>query len=564
MACELYNLRFHIGVLGTVDAANEARVHTAIKQLYHRIFSCLETYNTPEYGFLGGCVSIDLFADTHLSGEIWAKTLESEHMTLNCLDTGGGESREALLAAANAKTSFDDLQSVSDATKAAMDWIGAQSDLLLVLEDGEEQLSRCVIEDRFSGRTAQVLCIRMDARAPENLSRKGRYFSEQISLDDLGAYLGGLYPKQVEKEIPTEAKPFFLSRLWHSCYQHFIKKYNANVVYEKCPVETFTAQRKNLEEKYRQYDDLANGNAKRYREAIYFRSILPFLSTIFLSIGFYIETLLGSVIKSGGNTSNIWMVIAGVGFLINALISAYAYLMKSSKAVCNSQSGFIHARYVAEFLRVVKQFCPFGVPVSPYFVNDQLLMANARDILRDHAPESYVLRRETSQQIVKSTLQWIDDQIAYHQRTRLRFEKIVKRLGKFRESVFWVGFALVLLRGLIQFTMPFFKDGITDAYGSACVGYIRSFANMLALVVPAWALYFSTKLSLNNFAGLYEHSEQAISELRKLRHNVEHLETNRIVPFEAMMALSEDVLSTQIAEVNDWYAQTKTRTVERL
>ena len=87
---------------------------------------------------------------------------------------------------------------------------------------------------------------------------------------------------------------------------------------------------------------------------------------------------------------------------------------------------------------------------------------------------------------------------------------------------------------------------------------------MLALVVPAWALYFSTKLSLNNFAGLYEHSEQAISELRKLRHNVEHLETNRIVPFEAMMALSEDVLSTQIAEVNDWYAQTKTRTVERL
>ena len=81
-------------------------------------------------------------------------------------------------------------------------------------------------------------------------------------------------------------------------------------------------------------------------------------------------------------------------------------------------------------------------------------MANARDILRDHAPESYVLRRETSQQIVKSTLQWIDDQIAYHQRTRLRFEKIVKRLGKFRESVFWVGFALVLLRGLIQFMMP--------------------------------------------------------------------------------------------------------------
>lgn len=561
---ELYNLRFHVGVLGFADANNEAKTLESIQLIYREILDRLAQYNTPLYGFSGRTIAIDLFADTRLTGGIWAKSLESTDITMNCLDTGGNERRTEFLAAAHTLTSFEDEQSVPDPSKAAIEWIGAQADLLLVLENGEEQLSRCVIEDRLNKRVSKVLCIRIDANAPENLTRIGRYYSEPVSFDYLSTYLAGLYLERTEQETSGKTKPFILSRLWHTCYQHFIKKYSANVVYEKSPEKTFAGQRKKLEDEFRQFDDEANRIAKQYREAIYFRSILPFLSTIFLAVGFYIETLLGGVLKTGDNSSKIWMVVAGAGFLLNALISAYAYLMKRSRAVSYSQSAFIHARYIAEFLRVVKQFCPYGVPISPYFVNDKMLMANARDILRDIAPESYSIHTNTAKQIVRSTLDWIDDQIAYHQRTRLRFEKIVKRLSKFRESVFWIGFTLVILRGLIQFAMPFFRDGITDAYGATWVGYIRSFANMLALLVPTWALYFSTKLSLNNFVGLYEHSEEAINELRKLRHNVEYLDTNRIVSYDALMALSEDVLDTQISEVNDWYSQTKAKTVERL
>lgn len=304
--------------------------------------------------------------------------------------------------------------------------------------------------------------------------------------------------------------------------------------------------------------------AKQYREAIYFRSILPFLSTIFLAIGFHIETLLGGLLKTGGNTSKVLMVVAGIGFFITALINAYAYLMKRSNVASISQSGFIQARYLAEFLRVAKQFCPNGVPISPNFVSDKVLKANARDILRDNAPESYAISASASNQIVKYTLGWIDDQIAYHQRTKLRFEKIVKRLSKFHETVFWVGFTLVILRGLIQFTMPFLKDGIDNVYGGTWVGYIRSFANMLALLIPAGAMYFSTKLTLNNFKELYEHSKMAINELLNLQHNVEYLDQNRIVPYELLIALSEDLLTTQISEVDDWYSKIKSKTVERL
>lgn len=561
---DFYNLRIHVGVLGTADTANEERILSSLKLLYRKIHREIETYNTPDYGFNGGRASIDLFADARLSGEIWAKSLEPTDMTLNCLNTGENERNAGVLASAHTVTSFEDVRTVSDATKAAIEWVSAQSDLLLVLENGEDQLSRCVIEDRLSGRASQTLCIRMDADAPENLSRIGRYFSEPVSFDSLGRYLAGLYPKRAEKETPERTNPFILYGLWHACYQHFIRKYSANVVYEKSLDETFTGQRKRIEDKFRQFDEEANRTAKQYREAIYFRSILPFISTIFLAVGFYIETLLGGVLRTGDQASNIWMVVAGVGFLVSALISAYAYFMKRSKAVSYSQPGFLNARYIAEFLRVVKQFSPNGVPLSPYFVKDKALMTNARDILRDQAPESYTIHSKTSKQLVESTLEWIDSQIAYHQRTRLRFEKIVKRLGRFRESVFWIGFALVILRGLIQFVMPFIRDGITDVYGGTWVGYIRSFANMLALLVPAWALYFSTKLSLNNFEGLYQHSEKAILELRQLRQNVEYLNTDRTVTYEALMALSEDVLSTQISEVNDWYAQTKTKTIERL
>ena len=559
---ELFDLRFHVGVLGSAEPGSEPELQETIDLLMRRIRTSLKAYNHPVYGFSGRGVSIDLFADTRLSGDVWVKSVSAEDMTLNYIYIGSMSSDYAVPPKAASVTSLCGATGHLDETGTALEWIVAQSDLIILLESEDARCCDRTVRSRLSGRMKDALCISIDARSPKEIQLIGHYSCEPFQFDQLDNYLRKLYPGR-PKQVQQRSGTFFLSRLWHGCYQHFIRKYNARVVYEDHASEQLTGQALYLEEQFQKYDTEANGVASRYREAIYFRSILPFLSTLFLAIGFYLETLLGSILKFGDQSANIWMIAAGAGFLINALIGAYVYFMSRSKAVTQSQSGFLHARYIAEFLRVAKQFCPCGVPVSPYFVKDTSLMAQARDILRACRPENITIDSDNTDYIVRSTLGWIDGQIAYHQRTRLRFEKIVKRLGTFRESVFWTGFALVILRGLIQFIMPFVKDGIVIAYGSTWVGYIRSFANMLALLVPAWAGYFSSKLALNNFGGLYKHSDRAVQELKQLRHNVETLATKRTVTYEALMALSEDVLSTQIAEVDDWYAQTAARTVER-
>ena len=562
---ELMNMRFHVGVLGFADPEKEPETIEKIQTVLHVISDCLAEYNVPANGVTGIRAMIDLYADPRLSGEIWAKALTKESMTLNCIDTDSDESVSNLLIKADSVTSFDSVHRYSDAIGTAIEWIVAQSDVIILLQNDEQQSYYPVIRSRLSSRLMSTYCISIDVNLPETIQQIGCYSSEPISYEQLKDYIRSLYPCQLCEDSQMKQKSFFLSRLWHTCYQHFIRKYNAGVVYEQSPSEPFTGQRKELEDQFRRFDEDANGVAKQYREAIYFRSILPFISTIFLAIGFYAETLLGTVHRFGGQLADTWMIVAGIGFLMNALISAYAYLMYRNKSINKSQTEFISSRYVAEFLRVAKQFHTEGVPVSPCFVSERARMAQARNILRALAPQSYVIDLSKTQSIANETLIWIDGQIRYHERTKERLEKIVIRLKRFQETVFWVGFALVLARGLLQFSIPLIPNAINgDLNGIPLENFLRSFANMLALMIPAWAGYFSSKLSLNNFIGLFEHSVKMNDKLLAMKHRAEILAAKPSISYEMLIALSEDVLSTQIGEVDDWYEQTAEKTIQRL
>lgn len=562
---ELQDLRFHVGVLGVAKPEREADTLGAIRTVLQAISDYLAEYNTPANGGTGRNAVIDLYADSRLSGEIWTKVLVKESITLNCIDTGNGEGAVNLLTKADTITSLDNVCRYTDANATAIEWIIAQSDVVLWLQNDEDQSYYEAIRYRLSSRLVHINCISIDAKSPGIIQHLGHYTNEDISFEELKKYICSLYPCQTCPTRKTRQKPFFLSHLWHRQYQHFIRKYNATVVYEQSTPETFTGQRRQLEDLFHRFDEEANGVAKQYREAIYFRSILPFLSTVFLAIGFYSEMLLGTIYQFGGRFSGTWMVVAGFGFLFNALIGAYAYFMYRSKNINQSHTEFVTSRYIAEFLRVAKLYHTEGVPISPYFVSERAQMAQARNLLRALAPQNYVIDMTKTHSIVQETQNWIDGQIQYHARTKKRLEKIVIRLKTFQETVFWIGFGLVLARGLFQFLVPLFPR-VTDgaANGIPWENYLRSFANMLALMIPAWAGYFTSKLSLNNFNGLFEHSVQIEDKLCATKRRVENLSAETSISYESLIALSEDVLSMQINEVDDWYEQTAARTVQRM
>lgn len=565
----LLDLRFHVGVLGAASAPKEAETLESIRTLFGEIRNSLSGYNNAAYGLSGKDIAIDLYADTRLCGAIWADAMDEKSMTLNFIDAAGKPEKADTPVPAASVTSLNGTCGRFDETVTALEWIVAQSDLILLLQDGDEKPDSNGVWSALSGRLDGVFCVGIDAETPGNVRHMAGYFYEPFSAAQLSEYIGTLFSEAPQQAEQTKETPFFLSRLWHGCYRHFIKKYKAQVVYEDNSVKSAPEQSPYLEERFKAYDDEANKIAGEYREAIYFRSILPFLSCVFLAVGFYTETLLGIVgkfqITTNGGTLNVWMIVAGIGFLINGLIGAYTYLMSRSKAVNRRQSDFLNARYVAEFLRIAKEFDPAGVPVSPRFVRDRRLMAGIRSILRAREPHSYAVGRKNAEEIVSRSVALIDGQIQYHERTKARLKKIVDRLGAFREGVFWAGFGFVLLRGALQFAMPFLATKIGGSHNDiAWVGFIRSFSNMLALVIPAWAVYFSSKLSLNNFSGLYDHSERTLRELRLLRHKAESLAKNQPISYEALMALPKDLLAAQMSEVDDWYAQTAARTVQRL
>ena len=87
---------------------------------------------------------------------------------------------------------------------------------------------------------------------------------------------------------------------------------------------------------------------------------------------------------------------------------------------------------------------------------------------------------------------------------------------------------------------------------------------MLALMIPAWAGYFTSKLTLNNFDGLFDHSVKMEQKLRATQHRIENLSAKPSISYGSLISLSEDVLSMQISEVDDWYEQTAARSIQRI
>lgn len=322
--------------------------------------------------------------------------------------------------------------------------------------------------------------------------------------------------------------------------------------------------RKTILEQFQRFDQSAIDLNERYQAVIYWRAILPFVTTMFLAVGFYAENILGAfpVPKSAA----FWTIVAGIGFLIHGLLNLYVFLLSRSKIVKEWHQGFLNDRFIAELLRVLIHFVPFGISLNLRKLcgdNQEIYAAVRRMTEKTQQGEQRVTRATVSCALLHIE-EMVDDQIAYHTASERRYSGIVKGLKKWGRGIFFLGFAAVLLRAVFQFAVVFVPLQTSMLGNVAFDKFAKSFANMLALILPAWASYFSTKLVQCNFQYNCENHQQMLSLMKQAKQRIEHLRSSlKDVPIEAMNALGEDLAEIMLVkDTSMWYHQYKGTTVK--
>ncbi|HOJ80374.1 MAG TPA: hypothetical protein PK767_07530 [Clostridiales bacterium] len=110
------------------------------------------------------------------------------------------------------------------------------------------------------------------------------------------------------------------------------------------------------------------------------------------------------------------------------------------------------------------------------------------------------------------------------------------------------------MRGGLQFALVYAKTDIARN-GINLISFVKSFANMLALMVPSWASYFSLKLSLGNFEGLASNSRAMADGLAMMKKMLDDEKKRTDISFERIYAFSKDISRLMLGEVVEWYSQ---------
>lgn len=303
--------------------------------------------------------------------------------------------------------------------------------------------------------------------------------------------------------------------------------------------------RRKIKDQFHQFDQAAIALTAQYQAIIYWRAILPFVASIFLAIGFYAESLL-SVTKI---SSAVLAVLAGTGFLIHGLLNLYVFFLSRNSAVKDKHQAFLQNRYIAEILRVLVHFVPYGIYIDLRQMcggNEETRAAIQNMTLGDE-PDIRRVDGNSVMLVLTHVKEMIQDQIAYHNAAAGRYRRILNHLDKWHHVIFSIGFVMVILRALLQFYVSFFPLGSFN--GVNLNSYIRSFANMVALLLPAWASYFSSKTTLCNFRYNYDNHTRMAERLAKTLAQMEELETKKdSIPLDILNALSEEISQIMIVE----------------
>jgi hypothetical protein len=191
------------------------------------------------------------------------------------------------------------------------------------------------------------------------------------------------------------------------------------------------------------------------------------------------------------------------------------------------------------------------------------ILRRIRSMIRGTALPATDFNSDSPKNCLGSLEELVDDQMEYHKASANRYVNIIKALKSFGKIMFYIGFFFVILRGFFQCFLSF-TDIKKTINGYELQTILKSLANMLALMFPAWAGYFSSKLSLCNFEGLYNNDLAMLEGLKELKTIINDKKNSVDITYRELYELSKKFSSLMLYQVSEWYAQVNTRNITRL
>ena len=405
-------------------------------------------------------------------------------------------------------------------------------------------------------------------------------YYKEYSPAYMEAVMVPLKQEEMRPSVSETEKEKFLA-FWQRRRARFMNKFKANTAVHPVQGDVLLKEdfkpvevekngentRKLLLDKFKSYDAAAINSNSMFQAMVYQRSVLPFIATIFIAVGFYVETLFGTtlsvMVPQLETVATISaLVIAGLGFLIHGALNLYTYRLSQNRQVQKWQKDYANNRYIAEMLRLLIHFVPYGVSLNVQKLcgQNKELCAQIKHLADDIEPEQVSLDREKVQHILRHTKEMLDDQIAYHETSVNRYEKIVDFLDKWGKRITYVGLFLVIGRGALQFGLVILKtmqevQGI-ELINSTIISISRSFLNMLALVLPALAGYFLTKSQQNNFRYNLNNHQRMIFALDVVRKKVATAMVQEEIPLEVINITIMELAETMLLQDSlEWHHQ---------
>lgn len=575
------NLCINFGFAGIQNSAPSEAALEKIALLMQGFLDCAQSYNNSSYGFSGAGIRCNLYSGDIFCTEAIHRISRQVGCTTNIVTSAYRTNKEAITA--DAVIALDVKKKNLSYPSILAEYVVNKSDAVFLLWDGKQNFQEGILWTILQFcKQKNIPYYLLNTEKLEEVSFSSDSYYTPYSLENLKKYVASLYDY---KENVANNEPVPLLGLWQRLHDHFIEKYKLKAkrvpyVEDKLLSGSFLAKEDKragnyamLTEYFAYYDQKAIEASSMYRSSIYFRSILPMIATIIIAIGFYAETLLTFLLGEYKLLFglNCWVVLAGVSFLIHALLNRYAGQIAKNPRVEQFRKDFVEARFIAEYLRVAIHSETYSIPVSNVPAKDSLVdkrvLAKLRHIIRQQEPVSYHQSKESIDEAIENFENLIADQKAYHENCIHRYELIAQRLNKMASMMYMTGFAVVIGRGLLQFVIPFAASGLklsTAIHGVKIESFIKSFANMLALVVPAWASYFSTKLNMNGYAWLRNNSIKMKAGFDAIEEKLNSMKQQKNNSYQVICDVANDVVNLTREDFTGWYLHTQSRGFTRL
>lgn len=442
----------------------------------------------------------------------------------------------------------------------------------------------------LSGATWELIRIAYDRKAPciwistksKNIYCLWESYYKQYSPQYLEAFCELLPNEELHPGALAEKKGKMLS-FWMKRRKKYLKRYKADTAVHPSEEDHLMRQdfameeedadgeniRRILLKKFEQFDNAAVKWNEKFQAVLYERSILPFITTIFLAIGFYAETLIGKTFSgilpdfAGNIIVKFAAVLAGVGFLVHGIMNFYVYRLSKSRRIVQWQKEFLYDRYVAEMLRVMIHFLPYGMELNfrKLCAREPKVYMILKHLADNVQPKEQKLDRRRILCVLRHAEEMIQEQTAYHQASVKRYENIVKSLDKFGKIIFYIGFIMTLVRGGLQLVLAPFSS----IYDVAWINIVRSFLNMLALLLPAWSGYFFTKMQQNNFRYNLDNHQNMLVRLNVMHKRIINAIEQDDISIEVINVMIEELAEVMLVEDTlVWQQQYMSSTVKPL